>query len=309
MKSLNNIDSLTIDEKLIRVRKSINIKGELIAPETEFTDYQLITQLETLKNQKVFATTDEFAPFAKTIVNELSTINLSNKLLNEFVKQKVFTFFGWKTDGNKLIPLTEKFIKAFHNMWILKKYYPAEYMHFANDGGYGLDEILSKHEQRALKSYDAVKQIQKLVSIEINLKQKLKQGYDYKNVKGFDSLNSFDTKNIELKKHAKTFYLNRNNTLEERWNVFLKYGARGGWIHHPTHPTLNILFENYHNTDFHNRGQEIEVSYVLEYWGDNIEECKENDGKSISKAAIDKMYKYFQEVLMIEGTAAYFFDW
>jgi hypothetical protein len=123
---------------------------------------------------------------------------------------------------------------------------------------------------------------------------------------------------------VRKFYLDKSKNWEERIKAFREYGEKEQWIWHPIHPALNTIFNLFHEKDYIQKHEQVHVDTVIDCWFDDLDEGRieishRNEyhpsvdvidrNYEPSKEALDKLWKMYYELLMIEGVSEYTYDW
>lgn len=289
---------LTLDEKVAYLKDLKNDAGQIMFPTPQVSTAEFLRQLNTIMCQNNLPF--NFHHFSKQIASSINH-NLSDVIVKEIIKQRLYEYLNWAYLGeNGLTPLTEDFCKIFSaipNTFVERQ---------ATEKVIAL--TFTESEKNGLLTLPLFNDIAKDAFHIIELRKLSEEASQKNNTDSCNTFNDFKEEQASFTKRVMAFATNRNNPLRERWFTFLRFGERQSWIYEPTFQPLRFMFADYNDMD-NQRGSYIDCDTVLDYWSENIIESKENDGKYISDAAVDKVLAAYQEILILEGVAGYYFDW
>jgi len=311
-------------EEIAELRKSSTAhESHWYYPPHIWTDDEIAEQINAMLNCVEFDKTQ--------IKDEIDKIMLSLPYEDMSVEKKIFEDRLYKLVYGDSIPLNSEFWRNFGSAPLFN---PRK--HASNKklielqkkyGAVGMDDIFG---EKFSNCYHLTYDVGGAVS---NFEREWKEIKKTKDLRSqvftsqFDSLDDIED-NVVVKKiteEAKKFYMDSTKDFEERIKVFSKHGFRQGCIHEPTDRNLRKIFEMHNESDWIQRHEICNTVDIVNYWVcHQLEQnrCKLdytnpyhpklkklNRGYHPSKAAIDRLYKYYVEKLFLEGVGSFEFDW
>jgi hypothetical protein len=307
MKRKDKYPDLSIERRIELLKDAIDVSGERLLP-IGTKDEKISEQIDMLDNLIVY-TRDEVKEKENTLYRE--AIKLDPKTVNTFIETEVKNYFNCYNYDN--------------NFWI--KFSSAPYYQKHEDekgrkGGVGMDTIFgSKFED--CDRYDT----DNLINL---LKMNVEQ-YHKKNIKKTPKVSKYSCLGDFMKIYEKIridaiiFYKDETQGFDERIKVFNKFGKKETYIYTPNNPNLKQIFDIMNEQDYFERHQTVECTYIVDCWVEYLEDkrCKisYNENRyhpkiiktdrnyTPSNKAIERLRRYYYNIIMSENVAKFDFDW
>lgn len=311
-----------MNQKVKDLRIAVAVDGKnLVDP--NFTDQQIEDQINLIMNQKIFSN--------QTIIDKISELilkvsdNLSIDDAVEWVKVKTYEFVNC-TNLPKYDP---EFWKHFGSApFSLTRYKNTNINLDPSKGHKGMDEIFDdKFENGGFNQLCTVYYQLNNVKNSIEELRKFKKLRTENVISEFRTLDEIE-ENLPVKKAkiaAKILFKDKTVSMKERLNTFENYGDTNCFIYHPKNKNLNKIFEIYHESGYHERHENVSCTQIIDWWIDNltskrcfIDYSKNSCHPSLkrikrnykpSKNAIERLYNYYIEILLLEGVSQFELDW
>lgn len=306
---------LKYPEKVELLKKAVDVSGKKLLsknPSDEKIDLEISIMLNAIERDD-----DELEAEEVRICSKLD-YTWDEQTAEKFIKDSFFKFVGFDKFG----PLDPNFWANFGSAPLFQKYEDEK-----KKPGIGMDTIFG---EKLGECYDYIYEISNMVNSvfeDFKLKKSKLQEKTVNVVSPFKNLADLED-NVTVKKikaEAEKFYKDTTKDFKDRLEVFDIHGDEDGSIHQPTDKKLAKIFEIYQETGYSERHEMVNCLSIIEWWIDTLKSkrCrisyKENKyhPKIISKKrnykpstkAIERLQRYYQEILLEEGVANFEFDW
>lgn len=303
-------------DKIELLKKAVCVSGKPLLHGNP-SDEKIDTEINILMGA-IIRGNDEIKHETSRIYSKLD-FSWDEKKAEEFIRETFYKFVGFN-DG----PLDNNFWINFGSAPFYTKYVKDEYK---NKGSVGMDEIFGKQFEHCYSYiYEIRDEISSLTNAFTEKKKRLTQKKEIFS-SPYKDLNELEENVVakKIKDEAFVFFSDKTKSLENRLEVFKKYGKTHSYIHEPSNPDLARIFEIYKEREEMQRHETADCIRIVESWVNSLVkgrrkisyESNRHHPKikgtvrnyTPSKESIERLKNYYLEILLEEGTSSFKFDW
>jgi hypothetical protein len=280
------------------------------------TDFKISEQIDILLNA-IPRNEDEIHAEIDRIYAKLD-FSWSEKEAEEFIRKEMNKFVGLDNG-----PLDNEFWRNFGSAPFYQKYENEK-----KNGSIGMDVIFGKQFENCYSyCYEIPGKINSLLESFKDKKKRTTEKEKENVVSTFRDLADLE-ENLTVKKipaEAKIYYNDKSKPFKERVKVFEKYGDTDSSIHEPAHPYLKKIFQIHLEEGYVERHEMINCLDVIDFWISQLKDrrskiCYKNNkyhpeikskkrNYTPSVEAIERLKRYYSEIVIEEGMASFELDW
>jgi hypothetical protein len=281
-----------------------------------FTDEFIDEQITLVMDEKLLSERE---------IDAIVRYCVDNNLNKEDSEKQLMKFLNWNCKPD------EKFWRESGSIIIKKEYFKTcsgesgkiPWNALGWDDVFGPERHETFYKQRSLiyGLDNAIKTLRELRKQKTTLKSQ--NSYMFKSADEYIKAIENAKKTIEA--DAIKFYRDPNHSFQDRLSLFNMLGKSETYIFHPKHKGLDKIFEIHQEQGYVERHQKYYCWDVIEWWMNQMLEgrCKIDYSRNqyhpdlkqkkrnyvSSQAAIDRLYNYYLNLLIVEGVSEFIFDW
>lgn len=305
---------LKYPEKVEMLKKAVDVSGKKLL-HGKPSDKKIDTQIEILMNTNSIS--KGMLEEEKTRIFSKLDINMSKEEVEKSITDSLYKLIGFDKFG----PLDNGFWRNFGSAPFFQEFEDKK-----KKPGIGMDTIFGdKFEKNHSVAHDIIWCIEDLLRRFLTKKENASKKENV--ISKYKSLDDLE-ENLPVKKiaeEAKIFYMDESKSYKERLRVFDKYGEEDSCIHQPNNIYLKKIFDIYFEKGYVQRHEMVSCLDVVHWWIEELEVGRKKIDYSKnhyhpslinkkrnyepSDKAIERLRKFYENIILQEGVANFELDW